>query len=68
MLRHPAQAVADLRFAAAALPDRADVYYVLALALDAAHQPADALKAAEQALQLSPDYAGARDLSRRLRR
>ena len=68
MLRHPPQAIADFRMAARNLPNRADVYYFLALALVAAHQPADALKAAEQALRLAPDYADARDLSKRLRR
>ena len=68
ILRHPAQAIADFRLAASSLPNRADVYYFLALALVAAHQPSDALKAAEQALRLAPDYADARDLSKRLRR
>ena len=68
MLRHPPQAIADFRMAARNLPNRADVYYFLAVALVAAHQPADALKAAEQALRLAPDYADARDLSKRLRR
>jgi tetratricopeptide (TPR) repeat protein len=66
-LRHIPEAVADFRAAAIRLPDRADVYFQLAVALEAAHQKADALQAAEQALRLAPDYADARDLSRRLR-
>jgi tetratricopeptide (TPR) repeat protein len=66
-LRHIPEAVADFRAAAVRLPDRADVYFQLAVALEAAHQKADALQAAEQALRLAPDYADARDLSRRLR-
>ena len=68
MLRHFPQAVADFRTAAEHLPDRADVYYQLALGLDADHRSADALKAAEQALRLAPDYADARELSQKLRR
>jgi tetratricopeptide (TPR) repeat protein len=67
-LRHIPQAIADLLMAVDRLPNRADVYYHLALALDAAHQTTDALRAAEQALRLAPDYADARDLSQRLRR
>lgn len=66
-LRHIPEAIADFRAAAIRLPDRADVYFQLAVALEAAHQKADALQAAEQALRLAPDYADARDLSRRLR-
>ena len=68
MLRHPAQAIADFQMAVRNQPGRPDFFYFLALALVAAHQPADALKAAEQALRLAPDYADARDLSNRLRR
>ena len=67
-LGHVAPAVADLHAAAARLPDRPDVHFNLALALEAARKPADALKSAEQALKLAPDYADARDLSQRLRR
>jgi tetratricopeptide (TPR) repeat protein len=67
-LQHIPEAIADLRAAASRLPNRADVYFQLALALDAAHQPTDALQAAEHALRLAPDYADARDLSQRLRR
>ncbi len=47
MLRHAPQAIVDFRVAASHLPSRADVHYQLALALDAAHLPAEALKAAE---------------------
>jgi tetratricopeptide (TPR) repeat protein len=68
MLGHNVQAIADLRMAVERLPDRPDVYYHLALAFDADHRSGDALKAAEQALRLSPDYAHARALSAKLRR
>ncbi len=68
MLRHTPQAIADFRTAAEHLPDRPEVYYQLALALDADHRSADALKAAEEALRLSPNYADARVLSEKLRR
>jgi cytochrome c-type biogenesis protein CcmH/NrfG len=50
------------------LPNRADVYCQLALALDAANRRSDALQAAEQALRLAPDSADARGLTERLRR
>ena len=65
-LRHFAQAIEDFRAAANRLPNRADIYYNLALALEADHKPADALRAAEQALRLAPDFADARRLSQRL--
>ena len=52
----------------ASFPGRADVHYQLALALEAAHMKTEALKAAETALRLAPNYADARDLSERLRR
>jgi tetratricopeptide (TPR) repeat protein len=68
MLRHAPQAVLDFRAAVGKLPGRADAHYQLALALEAAHMPGEALKAAETALRLSPNYADARDLSERLRR
>jgi tetratricopeptide (TPR) repeat protein len=67
-LKHVPAALADLRFAAARFPDRPDVLCDLALALDAGHQRAEALRAAERALQIAPDFAVARDLSVRLRR
>ena len=68
MLHHAPQAIVDCRIAARQLPGRADVHYQLALALDAAHLQAEALKAAETALRLSPNYTEARNLSERLRR
>ena len=65
-LRHFTQAIDDFRAAADRFPNRADIYYHLALALEADHKPADALRAAEQALRLAPDFADARGLSQRL--
>ncbi len=65
-LRHFPQAIEDFRAAASRFPNRADIYYHLALALEADHKPADALRAAEQALRLAPDFADARGLSQRL--
>ena len=65
-LRHFTQAIDDFRAAATRFPNRADIYYHLALALEADHKPADALRAAEQALHLAPDFADARGLSQRL--
>jgi tetratricopeptide (TPR) repeat protein len=65
-LRHFSQAVEDFRAAASHLPDRPDIYYHLALALEADHKPNEALRAAERALRLAPDFADARGLSQRL--
>jgi tetratricopeptide (TPR) repeat protein len=65
-LRHFSHAVDDFRAAAQSFPDRADVFYHLALALEADHKPADALRAAAQAVSISPDFADARSLSQRL--
>jgi tetratricopeptide (TPR) repeat protein len=65
-LRHFRVAVADLRTAAERLPNQADTFYQLALALEADYKPADALRAAEQALRIAPDFAEARALSNRL--
>jgi len=65
-LRHFPQAIDDLRIAASRLANRPDVYYQLALALEADHRPADAFRAAEQAVRLAPDFADARGLSQRL--
>jgi tetratricopeptide (TPR) repeat protein len=65
-LRHFTQAIDDFRAAAIRLPNRADIYFRLALALEAGHMPADALRAAEQALHLAPEFAEARALSQRL--
>jgi tetratricopeptide (TPR) repeat protein len=67
-LNHLPEAITDLRFAAGHLPQRSDVFYHLAVALNADHKPGDALRAADQALKLAPNDAAARDLSRRLRR
>ena len=49
-------------------PNRPDVFYHLALALNADHKTADALRATERALKLAPEYADARNLSTQLRR
>ncbi len=65
-LRHFTQAIDDFRAAAIRLPNRADIHFRLALALEAGHKPADALGAAEQALHLAPEFAEARALSQRL--
>ncbi len=65
-LRHFAQASDDFRAAAKRFPNRADIYYHLALALEADQKAGDALRAAEQALRLAPDFADARGLSHRL--
>jgi len=65
-LRQLNQAIEDFRAAATRLPDRPDIPYHLALALEADHQPADALRAAEQALNLAPTFVDAQALSRRL--
>ncbi len=67
-LRHIPDAIADLRAAVQRLPDRPDLYYNLALVLEADHRPADARSAAEQALRLAPTDAAVRQLSERLRR
>jgi len=65
-LRHFPQAIEDFRAAASHCPDRPDLYYHLALALEADHKLADAFRAAEQAVRLAPDFADARGLSHRL--
>ncbi len=65
-LRHFTQAIDDFRAAATRFPNRADIYYRLALALEADHKPADAFRAAEQALHLAPEFTDARALSQRL--
>ncbi len=67
-LHHIPDAIADLRAAAQRLPDRPDIYYNLALALEADQKRADARSAAEQALRLAPTDAAVRQLSERLRR
>jgi tetratricopeptide (TPR) repeat protein len=65
-LRHFPRAIEDLEMAARRLPNRPDVYYQLALALEASRRPADAFRAALQAVRLAPDFADARALSQRL--
>jgi tetratricopeptide (TPR) repeat protein len=65
---HLPEAIADLRAAAQRLPDRPDIYYNLALVLEADHKRADARSAAEQALRLAPTDSAVRELSERLRR
>jgi tetratricopeptide (TPR) repeat protein len=65
-LRHFAQASEDFVAAAKKFPNRADIYYNLALALEADQKPAEALRAIEQTLRLAPDFADARGLSHRL--
>lgn len=67
-LGHVSEAIDDLRTASLQLPDRPDVYYNLALALEQGKQKPDALKAAEHASKLAPAWADARGLSERLRR
>lgn len=67
-LRQVATAVEDLKFASEKLPDRPDVFYGLALALQAASNAPDAFKAAERASRLAPEWAEARELSQKLRR
>jgi tetratricopeptide (TPR) repeat protein len=67
-LRHIPEAIADLRAAVGRLPDRPDIYYHLALVLEADHKRADARSAAEQALRLAPADSAVRQLSERLRR
>lgn len=68
VLNHPTLAVADLQIASQSLPNRPDVFYNLALALNADHKASDALDAAQHALTLAPNYADARTLTERLRR
>ena len=65
-LRHFAQASEDFVAAAKKFPNRADIYYNLALALEADQKPSEALRAIEQTLRLAPDFADARGLSHRL--
>lgn len=67
-LHHIPEAIADLRAAVQRLPDRPEIYYNLALVLEADHKRADARSAAEQALKLAPTDSAVRQLSERLRR
>ena len=68
MLRRLPDAISDLKFAVAQLPNRPDAHYYLALALEADNRRAEALESANRASKLAPDFAGIRDLSTRLRR
>jgi len=63
---HISQAIADLRFAAAQMPHEPQVHYYLALAFEADHNPAEALRAAQNASRLAPDDPSARGLTQRL--
>jgi tetratricopeptide (TPR) repeat protein len=65
-LGHTSQAVDDLRFAAAHIRDQPQVLCHLALALEADHKPAEALRTAQRALNLAPGDPGARGLTERL--
>lgn len=67
-LKQIGPAVEDLKFASERLPNRPDVFFGLALALEASFKQADALKAAERASSLAPEWAEARELSKKLRR
>jgi tetratricopeptide (TPR) repeat protein len=67
-LRQVPEAVSDLEFAADRLPGRADVLYELAVARELAEQPEAALDAAEQAVQIAPNFAAAQEMVDRLRR
>lgn len=67
-LKHTTLAVEDLKFASEKLTARPDVFYQLALALQSSENSADALKAAERATTLAPEWAEARELSQKLRR
>jgi tetratricopeptide (TPR) repeat protein len=60
------QAIVDLHSAATQMPDQPQVYYYLALAFEADRKPAEALRAAQQALRLAPEDPGARGLTERL--
>jgi tetratricopeptide (TPR) repeat protein len=65
-LGHIPQAIADLHSATTQMPDQPQVYYYLALAFEADHKPAEALRSAQQALRLAPDDPSARGLTQRL--
>jgi tetratricopeptide (TPR) repeat protein len=67
-LNHVSEAINDLRTASLKLPNRPDVYYHLALALEEGQLKPDALKAAEHASKLAPAWEEAKGLSERLRR
>jgi tetratricopeptide (TPR) repeat protein len=65
-LGHTRAAIDDFNTANRRLPGRADIYYHLAIALEADHKPADALRAAQQATRIAPDFGLAQSLTNRL--
>jgi tetratricopeptide (TPR) repeat protein len=65
-LGHLTPAIADFHAAAARLPHRPDIYYRLALALEADRKPDEALRISRQALNLAPNDPGAMNLTQRL--
>ena len=67
-LKRIGPAVNDLKLAAEKLPDRPDIHYHFALALEADHKTKAALDSANRALKIAPNYADARELSEKLRR
>lgn len=67
-LKNTAQAVEDLTFASDKMPEKPEVFYGLALALDAAKKKSDAIKAVDKATTLAPGWSEARELSEKLRR
>jgi tetratricopeptide (TPR) repeat protein len=67
-IRRFPEAIEDFRAAANKLPDRPDVFLHLAMALEAAKKPADALHAAKRALALAPNDPATLAISERLSR
>jgi tetratricopeptide (TPR) repeat protein len=65
-LGHTEAAIADFNSTLRRLPGRADIHYHLALALEADHKPAEALRCAQEAQRLAPDFTLAQRLSNRL--
>jgi tetratricopeptide (TPR) repeat protein len=65
-LGHSEAAIADFQNAIRGLPGRADIYYHLALAFEVHHKPAEALRAAREAMRLAPGFEQAQSLSNRL--
>ena len=67
-LKNTSQAVEDLTFASERMAQKPEVFFELALALEASKKRTDALKAADKATTLAPNWAEARELSAKLRR
>ena len=65
-LGHTDAAIADFTNAIRLLPGHPELHYHLALALEADHKPADALRAVQEALRISPTFRLAQTLSNRL--